>query len=86
LYNHKGGIIGRNDPDVDMPTKVYAWPLAFLYKDYQPEFWYWEVVETLRRIAFTGGLVLVWQGSSMQIIVAIVAAIAFIKLYVHYSK
>ncbi|GMH54514.1 hypothetical protein TrLO_g9320 [Triparma laevis f. longispina] len=29
-------------------------PLMFLWEPYKPEFWYWEVVETARRLMMTG--------------------------------
>jgi len=36
--------------------------LKFLYKDYRPEAWYWEVLETMRRIVMTGALVVFEPG------------------------
>ena len=30
-------------------------PLVFLWEPYKPEFWYWEVIETGRRLMMTGG-------------------------------
>jgi len=43
--------------------------VRFLFWQYEPEYWYWEVVETVRKILLTGALVLVDQGSTLQIIV-----------------
>lgn len=40
-----------------------------------------EVVETIRRLLMTGALVLVGENSTMQIVVAILLAQLFIKLY-----
>jgi hypothetical protein len=36
-----------------------------------PEFWYWEVIETFRRLTLTGILTLIYPGSSQQIVIAI---------------
>ena len=49
-------------------------------------YWYWEIIETYRRLALTGGLVLVAQGTSLQLVVALVIVMFFIKLYNEYSK
>jgi hypothetical protein len=46
---------------------------------------YREIIETFRRILLTGALVLVDQGSALQIVVAIVLVQIFIKLYGYYA-
>lgn len=56
-------------------------PLRFLFNQYSPEFWYWEVIETVRRIALTGFLVLIKQGSGLQIVMGILITLVFVKLY-----
>lgn len=55
-------------------------PLRLFYETYLPRCWYWEVVETAQRLVLTGFLVLVRQGSLFQIIFAMGATAAFIKL------
>lgn len=44
-----------------------------------------EVVETIRRLLLTGALVLVGENSTMQIVVGILLAQLFIKLYAYYQ-
>jgi len=55
-------------------------PLRLLFEYYQPELWYWEVVETLNRLFLTGVLVVIAQGSAVQIIVGAVTSLFFLKL------
>lgn len=60
-------------------------PLQFLYSVYKPSFWFWEVIETFQRILFTGILSIISQGTSVQILVAMLFASGFIKLYHQYN-
>jgi hypothetical protein len=57
--------------------------MCYLYVE--EKYWYWEVIETIRRLLMTGALVLVGQNSTMQIVVAIVLSQVFIKLYAFYQ-
>ena len=41
--------------------------LAFLHEDYKPHFFYWELVEVLRRFVLCGVAVLVHPGSIVQL-------------------
>lgn len=61
-------------------------PLKFLFSAYEPQFWYWEVIETYRRLILTGVLVLVSQGDPLQLVIGMVLAVFFIKLYAYYSE
>lgn len=56
-------------------------PLRILFDVYKPEYWYWEVVETFYRLSLTGVLVLIRQGSSLQIIAGVVFSLLFIRIY-----
>jgi hypothetical protein len=56
-------------------------PIKLLFEAYKPELWYWEVVETGRRLMLTGVLVLIAQGSAVQIIVGMALALFYLKLY-----
>ncbi|GMI42328.1 hypothetical protein TeGR_g7567, partial [Tetraparma gracilis] len=49
--------------------------LAFLYESYQPKYWWYEVWETYRRIALTGGLRLLDGGSGLQFAVGLLVCI-----------
>ena len=59
--------------------------IEFLHKAYEGRCWYWEVVETLRRLLLTGVLSIVTNGSAEQIVFGIFIAVCFMKLYGHYK-
>lgn len=56
-------------------------PLRILFDVYKPQFWYWEVIETIYRLSLTGVLVLINQGSSLQIIMGLLFSLLFIRIY-----
>lgn len=56
-------------------------PLRILFDVYKPQFWYWEVIETIYRLCLTGVLVLINQGSSLQIIMGLLFSLLFIRVY-----
>jgi hypothetical protein len=55
--------------------------ILLLFEAYEPKYWYWEVVETMRRLMLTGVLVLIAQGSAVQIVVGICLSLFFLVLY-----
>jgi hypothetical protein len=59
--------------------------LRFLYESYEPRYWWWEIVETSQRLVLTGVLVLISQGSAVQIIVGAVLTLLFLHLYAKYE-
>lgn len=79
----KDAIKHRDDSEVGAEVIVNTLPTSFLHLSYKPSHWYWESVETVRRVAFTGGLVLVAQGTSIQIVIALCAVLVFMKLYAY---
>ena len=79
LYQVKEGIINRGEK-ISHVLRMAMMPTSFLYSSYHPQFWYWEIVETFRRICLTGVLVLVAQGTSVQIVVTLLLTLIFIKV------
>jgi hypothetical protein len=55
--------------------------ISFLYEAYEPKFWYWEVVETTRRLVLTAVLSVCGAGTGSQAILALLLAQLYIKLY-----
>ena len=41
--------------------------LKFFFADYKPEYWYWEIIELARKLFLTGFMVLLWQGTMVQV-------------------
>ena len=64
---------------------IGAKEISFLYRAYEGKFWYWEVIETARRLILTAVLSVVAVGSNLQIIFGILIALLFIKLYGYYQ-
>lgn len=54
--------------------------LELLYGPYEPEYYYWEVVETARRLLATSALLLI-PSMILRIVVAILISMATLKLY-----
>ena len=83
LYSAKYDIRSRGDSvkaDDVRDRNIRLAPLKLLFELYKPRFWYWEVVETAYRLLLTGILVIIAQGSGVQIIVGIMVALFFLKL------
>jgi hypothetical protein len=59
--------------------------LSFLWDAYEPQFWYWEVVETTRRLMLTAVLSVCGAGTSVQSIFAVLLGLLYIKLYGYYA-
>jgi hypothetical protein len=85
LWSHKSLILRRKEIELSEYEKKLILPFSSLYGAYEPQFYYWEVIETFRRIALTGALVLVNPGSGLQIVVALLVSFLFIKLYSYYG-
>jgi len=41
--------------------------VVFLYEEYRPSRWYWEVVSTVRRLLMTAGLSIVSENSGIKV-------------------
>lgn len=52
LSLNKEDILHRQEPGYKHRNSAYK-SLDFLFKSYEPKFWYWEVIETFRRLFFT---------------------------------
>lgn len=58
--------------------------LSFLWHDYEPHYWYWEIVETMRRLTLTAVLSICSPGSSSQNVFSIMLAFVYIKIYSYF--
>jgi len=54
--------------------------IIFLWDPYKPEFWYWEVVETLRRLGMTGLLSIIKPGTFTQLTTGLIFAAMYTVL------
>jgi hypothetical protein len=59
--------------------------LKFLWKAYQPKYWYWEVIETTRKLMLTAVLSVCDPGSPKQNLLGLLLSFGYIRLYSYYS-
>jgi predicted outer membrane repeat protein len=85
LFGARADIMSREDEtcgeeEAELRTRRLR-PLRLLHDAYKPKLWYWALVDTSRRLMLTGVLVLIAQGTDVQIVVGIVLSLFFLKLY-----
>ena len=59
--------------------------LSFLFHAYEPQCWWFEVVETLRRLLLTGGLLFLNPGTAGQIIASMIMCLGAMRVYAGYK-
>ena len=57
---------------------------SLLWANYEHGMWWWEVFECGRRLALSGVLVFVAQGTASQIVVALLICVATTGMYIHF--
>jgi len=62
-------------------SKDDLYAVAFLFQSYKGRFWYWEVVETTRRLMLTAVLSIIESGTSSQIVCAMLLAVFYVRVY-----
>ena len=67
----------RSDPDLAS--------LSFLFSAYEPRCWWFEIVETLRRLVLTGGLLFFNPGTSGQIVASLFMCLGAMRIYAGYK-
>ncbi|GMH50067.1 hypothetical protein TrRE_jg13386, partial [Triparma retinervis] len=55
--------------------------LGFLYEQYEPKYYWFEVFETLRKLALTGFLVFMVPGTAAQILLSLIINLASMRVY-----
>lgn len=58
--------------------------ISFLFDAYEPQLWWWEVLECVRRLLLTGMMVFFLEGTAVQIVIGIMIALASVKVYGFY--
>jgi len=58
--------------------------IAFLWDCYEPQLWWFEIFDCVRRLSLTGLLVFVFKGQASQIVVAMVLASLSVVAFVHW--
>lgn len=79
LWKHRLAIQNtetrEDDPEVQH--------IVFLWCDYRPDFWWYEIYECFRRLSFTGMLVFFEPGSAPQLCFSIILALLSSLMYVY---
>jgi hypothetical protein len=52
-----------------------------IYEQYEEQFWYWEVVELVRKLMLTSIIIFFWPDSAMQLGAGLLMSLFFIVLY-----
>jgi hypothetical protein len=55
--------------------------IQFLFREYEPRYYWFEFFECIRRLLLTGGTVLFLEGSSTQIVLGMLIALLSIQVY-----
>jgi hypothetical protein len=55
--------------------------LSFLYSSYEPKYWWFEIFETLRKLALTGFMVFMAPGTAGQVVISLVMSITSLVVY-----
>ena len=55
--------------------------IQFLWSAYKAEFWYWELIETYRRLSCTSVLAVFYVGTPLQCVFGTLLSIFYVKLY-----
>ena len=88
LYRKRYEIIHRYDKASVMSIgnkETGLKMIKFLYDSYKPQFWYFEIVETSRRLMLTGALSITDAGTSGQVVFGIILAVFYTKVYAYYQ-
>ena len=59
--------------------------ISFLYAAYEPWCYYFEVIETVRKLFLTAGLIFFNPGTGSQIVFSLLISIASMRVYAHYK-
>ena len=59
--------------------------ISFLYSAYEPRCYYFEVIETVRKLFLTGGLIFFNPGTGSQIVFSLLISLISMRVYAYYS-
>jgi len=83
LYANKSELSPRHNADIDLNKRPKH--LKFLYGAYAAELYWFEIFETLRRLALSGGLVVWGNGTIMQVVASVLICLLSIKMYTYFQ-
>jgi hypothetical protein len=66
---------------MDIPANPQLNAIQFLFKEYEPYYWWFEIFECFRRLMLTGGSVIIMEGSATQVVCGTLMALFSIHVY-----
>ena len=69
----------------DAAAAVQVASFRFLWRDYEPRCYWWEVLEVARRVFFCAILAVLDAGSKAQVAIGVAVAVCYLALYIHYE-
>ncbi|GMH78741.1 hypothetical protein TL16_g07921 [Triparma laevis f. inornata] len=81
LIKHRKAIKDAGNRESNMDIKH----IVFLWRDYQPDYWWFEIYECFRRLSFTGFLVNFTPGSAPQLCVSVILAFISSLMYSYHQ-
>ena len=66
---------------LDIPNNPELNSIQFLFKEYEPYYWWYEIFECMRRLMLTGGSVMFMEGSATQVVCGTLMALLAIHVY-----
>jgi hypothetical protein len=81
ILQYHRDVANNMDADEVNARNPVVLPMRYLFGCYKPEFWYFEVIETLRRLLLTGFLTLIYPGATKQLVVGIFINVLFVAFY-----
>ncbi|GMI00164.1 hypothetical protein TrLO_g11697 [Triparma laevis f. longispina] len=55
--------------------------LLFLYGSFEPMFWWFEILDTIRKLVLTGGLIFLGPGTTEQIAISMIICLAALRIF-----
>ena len=68
-------VVSNKESTIDLSSDLMVY--EFLFRYYTPAYWYFEVVETARRLILTAVISVTYSGSNLQIFVSIIFSFSF---------
>ena len=74
-------VVAARQPRKGIMRHITPKEIRFLWRMYRAKFWYWEMIETLRRLLLTAVVSVVAPGDGGQIVFAVFVSVVSLKVY-----
>jgi len=91
LYRNRQKIMDRLNQDESKFADIFSGSIfndirtiKFLFNSYKPQHWYWEIIETARRLFFTVGLTIISSNTNIQVSGRVILSYIFTTLLIFF--